>query len=518
MQEAYQRIPLSQLRESPTNPRRHYDQAALNELAASIRHQGVIQAALVRPHPDEPEAYEIVFGARRFRGSQLAEQADLPAVIRDLSDEQVIAMQAIENVQREDVHPLDEATSYNRLLALGHPVTDIALKTGKSESYIYQRIKLAALIDKAQEAFLSDKINTAQAIELARLPQAAQDEVLGVILEGTQYGDPLTLNGLREHITQHYFLDLHRAPFKKNDATLNPEAGPCTHCQKRTGFVPALFPDIKKKDTCTDRECFTKKIAALIERHQVALAVGDKRPPLLSVYYGPSATQKVYPEALTHNQWAEASKKCKHMVNGITVDGHEAGTITPCCIEPSCSTHRAKMDKTPEAGSTKPARKTQTPQQLAAAQRTRAIFAAHERAIVVAVGKTRVLDVPDLKTVAVALFTEMWGNHTKELFKARGWQPGKEKYGHNYVAAAEKQIDKMNAAELAGLILECCLRGRSMNGMGGEDADRFRLTVKRHGIDLAKLEKSSLEEIKEKDSAKAKAKAERDKKKAGRKK
>jgi len=514
MQEAYRRIPLDQLRESPTNPRKRYAVQPLKELAQSITQHGVLQAILTRPHPIDSDAFEIVCGSRRFRASTLAQVADLPAIVRDLNDEDVIAIQAIENIQREDVHPLEEAQSYRALLGLGQEVAGIAAKVGKTETYIYQRVKLLDLCTEAQEAYLADTFSTAHAIELARLPVAAQHELLEFIKEGGQYGDSVTVADLRQQIEQEYHLDLHRAPFKKSDATLNAEAGPCTTCQKRTGYLPALFPEIKKKDTCTDRECFAAKVSAHIERTQAALAKDGAVVPLLSHTFGHS----MRPHALSHNNWTEATKKCKHMVTGVLVDGHDVGKPLAVCIEATCSIHRSKGSASASAGGgIKSAKAKVTPQQLAAKRKESAKRAANERAIVAVVTKTKALVGLDLKLVAKSMIADMWHENRKTICKRRGWEPKKTTYGHDLIEAAYDHIEKLDAAEVSGLLIECALRGRTMSGFGGKPSDTFAIEAKRHGVDLAKLEKEALTEITEKEKARAKPTAKADVPKAKRK-
>jgi ParB family transcriptional regulator, chromosome partitioning protein len=103
-------VALAKIRESKTNPRRFFDEAKLAELAANIRQHGVLQPILVRPLPEgEAGMYELVAGARRFRASKLAKRESIPATVRELTDAQALELQVIENVQRVDVHPLDEA-------------------------------------------------------------------------------------------------------------------------------------------------------------------------------------------------------------------------------------------------------------------------------------------------------------------------------------------------------------------------------------------------------------------------
>src|SRR6202142_715751 len=114
-----QDITLSQIQESKTNPRRQFDETRLAELADNIRLHGVLQPILVRPLPGgEAESYELVAGARRYRASKLAKCESIPATIRDLPDPNCLELQLIENLQRADVHELDEARGYAALMQM----------------------------------------------------------------------------------------------------------------------------------------------------------------------------------------------------------------------------------------------------------------------------------------------------------------------------------------------------------------------------------------------------------------
>src|SRR5258708_4555206 len=108
-----QDIPIARIRESKTNPRRFFDEAKLAELADNIRQHGVLQPILLRPLPEgEVGTYELVAGTRRYRASKLAKRESIPATLRELTDAQALELQVIENVQRVDVHPLDEAQGF----------------------------------------------------------------------------------------------------------------------------------------------------------------------------------------------------------------------------------------------------------------------------------------------------------------------------------------------------------------------------------------------------------------------
>jgi len=135
-----QDIPLGKIRESKTNPRRFFDEAKLAELADNIRQHGVLQPILLRPLPEgEAGTYELVAGTRRYRASKLAKRESIPATVRELTDAQALELQVIENVQRVDVHPLDEAQGYAALIELQpdtYTVECIASRVGRSPAYV----------------------------------------------------------------------------------------------------------------------------------------------------------------------------------------------------------------------------------------------------------------------------------------------------------------------------------------------------------------------------------------------
>ena len=134
----FRTLAIDQLRESPTNPRRTFNEAKLQELAQSIRSQGILVPLIVRK--TAPETFEVVAGARRFRAAQLTELFALSVRIVELTNSEAITLQLVENAIREDVQPYEEAMAYKALLETSEPrgdVASIALKTGRSITHIY---------------------------------------------------------------------------------------------------------------------------------------------------------------------------------------------------------------------------------------------------------------------------------------------------------------------------------------------------------------------------------------------
>jgi ParB family chromosome partitioning protein len=168
----FQYIAIDIIHESATNPRRTFDECKIAELAESIRTTGLIQPITVRPNNS---GFEIVAGARRFRAAQLAEVFSLPARIVDINDAQALEWQLVENSQRVDVHPYEEAQGFQRLLDMpGYDVATLVEKSGKSATHVYARLSLLQLVPSIAEAFTAERITASHANLLARLPQEHQ--------------------------------------------------------------------------------------------------------------------------------------------------------------------------------------------------------------------------------------------------------------------------------------------------------------------------------------------------------
>jgi ParB family chromosome partitioning protein len=165
-------IPLDQLSSSPYQPRRHFDETAMAELAESIRARGVLQPLLVRPRPG---GYEIIAGERRWRAAQMAGLHDIPVLVRALSDDEAAAAAIIENVQRTDLNPVEEAEGYRRLSAdFGLTQEAIAGATGKSRSHIANAVRLLTLPEPVLAMLREGKLTAGHARTLVGHPDAAE--------------------------------------------------------------------------------------------------------------------------------------------------------------------------------------------------------------------------------------------------------------------------------------------------------------------------------------------------------
>jgi ParB family chromosome partitioning protein len=185
-------LALASIKPLPGNPRKHFDEAALQELAASIATRGVIQPIIVRPHP-EGQGFQLVAGERRWRAAQKARLHEIPALVRTLSDREVMALALIENLQREDLNPVEEARAYHRLSEdEGMIQVDIAKMVEKSRSHVANMMRLMTLPDRVLDLVEQGKLSTGHVRALIGRDDAVQIAEIAVS-EGLSVRDVETL-------------------------------------------------------------------------------------------------------------------------------------------------------------------------------------------------------------------------------------------------------------------------------------------------------------------------------------
>lgn len=286
MSDEFAFIELPLIEPSLTNPRKNFNEAKLQELATSIKASGVHQPILVRklpgsrvadtsfdPHTCKPRAikptYELVCGERRYRASKLAGVATIPALIRELTDDQVLEIQIIENLQRDDLTELEEAEGYEALMQhSGLTADQVGEKIGKSRSYVYGRLKLLELTQESKQAMRDGTLDASRALLIARIPDGKlQLKALEYATKPEYNGDLPSVRTLKTWLQRNVMLRLEDAIFKITDVRLVEAAGSCTDCPKRTGANPDLFADVDSADICTDPACYHGKE----EAHRAAL-------------------------------------------------------------------------------------------------------------------------------------------------------------------------------------------------------------------------------------------------------
>jgi len=266
---------------SLTNRQIRMDADELAELAETIKDRGVRDPIVVRPLPGsrveetafkpgglerraKRPTHEIVSGERRYHASILAGKTTIPALIRNLTDQQAQEDQLIENLQRVDLTDLEEAEGYERLIQGGRTVEEVGRKIGKKKGYVYGHLKLLDLTAASKAALRDGEVEYSHALLIARIPDDKL-QAKAIKYASTPQGYPPSKPGLRDFQTwlrQNVMLRLDTAPFKITDARLVEAAGSCKECPKRTGANPELFAEVDGQDICTDPGCYAEKAKA----------------------------------------------------------------------------------------------------------------------------------------------------------------------------------------------------------------------------------------------------------------
>lgn len=260
--------------------RKRYDMEDLANLTASIAKLGVQQPGIVRKLPALRglASYELVVGERRWRASRQAGLHHFPAIVRELGDAEILEVQLVENIQRETLHPLEEAVGYEELMKVaGLKAEDVGGKVGLSRSWVYSRLNLLKLDGEARKALEDGRLDVSRALVVASVAQPNQRaEALRLALETIFDDKPrYSVRELRAQIqSSRLTMPLRGAPFEMTDEKLLPEMGGCGPCRFRTGNCD---PEALDPDVCTNLSCFHLKVKAQGERtRQAVLAVGGK--------------------------------------------------------------------------------------------------------------------------------------------------------------------------------------------------------------------------------------------------
>ena len=161
-------IPLDQISPNPDQPRKHFSEKELNELAESVREKGVLVPIILRSVKNKPYLYEIVAGERRYRASQIAGLKEIPALVKTLDEKNAMEIALIENVQRENLNPIEEAEGYKNLMEkCDYTIKDISKLIGKSGSYIRNLMRITTLPDSVKELVKSGELSASHARTIA---------------------------------------------------------------------------------------------------------------------------------------------------------------------------------------------------------------------------------------------------------------------------------------------------------------------------------------------------------------
>lgn len=331
-------IPLSELHESPHNTRQHFDEHKLAELAASMATSGQLTPILARPSALPKKAgFEIAAGHRRRRAAERAGLPSLMVIVKDLDDRTFLEILTIENLQREDVHPLEEAQGYRNLLTIdGYDPKQIAERVGKSESYVYDRLKLLQLVPDAQELFLANRLTLGHAIILARVGADHQKK----LIDNTDGGGGLwrrdvghaTLGLLSPDQEDGKFGGLLPVSVRELQQWID------THVRFDTAdeSIPQLFPGTAA--TLAEAEVKREKVIPITRDYHVHPDAKDEDG---SRTYGPTSWKRADGQTESDRGGREQlTTACDHSVVGLVVSGEGRGDTFRVCIDKKrCTIH-----------------------------------------------------------------------------------------------------------------------------------------------------------------------------------
>lgn len=549
-------LPLDELVPNPNNPRRTVDAADIRELAASIREHGVQVPLIVRPDPefannDSESRFEIVAGHRRYQAARLAGRAGVPCLVRQLDDAAAAEVALVDNLQRVDVPPMEEAEAFGDLLDRLLSIAAVAAKVGKEVAYVAKALKLRSLTEASRLALNERLITIDHARLLCRLAEAEQNEALKWCLSpmaGVKVGvedvitklldqhkideeelheedegkpsrtshwdhsfEPQTVQRLKERIESESGTTLDRAPWPMDEDWLIPDAGSCLDCEKNTKANAPLFGDL---DTgiavCTDGGCFKAKTQSFVQielkKHSAeklpALSLSWKStstPPRLDKETGLPTLKQVF----KYGQWLDVGSKgtaCWDTRPGITVDWSEGsnnklrkpGEMIQVCIQPKCKVHKKAYEKqgASEAGG---APRESYEQRLAREKKELEPF--------------KLCELPVRRALFDAIATKMTGDQIKRMvlrsdmdadptggisfvtnFASDEWRE-RAKHVHALVQKAKgPELDRLLIAAMIGRELEIDYHHMSSPDKGRGD---LRKVAKELGLDPAAIEREA---------------------------
>ncbi len=500
------------LHESPFNPRKIFDDTALQELATDIKAHGrVLQPLLVRPRipplfvgdPAATAGHEIVFGHRRYRAAELAGLAEVPCMVRALDDDEARRAQISENLQRKDVHPIEEAEGFQALIDNDNQTADtIAAQFGKSRSYVYGRLKLLEACPEIRKACLAGEIGSEVALLVARLRTAKlQEKALEYIKNNFSQtftdGGKRSFRRIRDMLNEKFTLDLKGVMFDVEDEMLLPLAGNCVTCPKRSSNAPEfedVLNEVKRSsyspqhfgpNVCTDPDCFDLKKKAHLKREADKLVTQGK-----VVVSGNAARAAISASGEIKGAYVAAAK-LKELPK-FSASGYEYAKDIVLIQDPRTGkTHKAvKAEDLKAAGLKMPApkpvgcRTQRSSREYEAEQRANEAKAAIETKVHRAVYSKVLAELSlsprtkfDLQLLAIYMLDQLDYDTEEVLLEA---------YGAKHTDQIKKKVPDMSADALASLMLAVALSKRvDVSAWNLEEEATYLMTAaKQYEIDV----------------------------------
>jgi ParB/RepB/Spo0J family partition protein len=516
-----QSVSLAQLRESPFNPRKHYDEAGLNELASSITDRGILQPLLVRRIEDEKTPYEIVAGHRRYRAAKIAKLTSAPVIVHAFTDREVRQVQLIENAQRVDLSPLEEAEAYAALRELGLSTRDIAQEVRKKPSHVAARLTLNTLPEKVKKELAAGVI-TAEHAELIGLipdPQLQEQALKRFIVEyplEAHYSSKIAKGAIplakaRRIVEAEFMTVLSAAPFDTEDPTLSP-FGACSKCPLRSGNDRDLFGNVQGKNVCTNLADYRLKI----ENHLKRL-----REQGFSVLLTPREVKEVFPfgNPQVADGYVDMEAKCADDPKGRTYDqlltdepkrstvfAHVNGRLrrvypkAQLAAALDSSGHEFLRRKSERPATNDAEREARQQQKL-----DRAVRVATLAAFAAAIPKAK-LGAPEWIDLLASIVIEEKGWQLEDVLPRHGFTGKRDDLKGNCEAIARKLVAKMSDAQKRAFVIDALVQTwAGPNADAGKRAV-FAKVIAQLGVDAKAIEKQVRADIAAKAAGKPKPK------------
>lgn len=322
-------IKIADAKLSATNAKGRTEGKSFEELVASIKEKGVLTPILVREQ--SKGQYEVIAGNRRLAAAKSAGLTEIPAQLVEMNDIEAREAQIVENLQRENIHPLDEGESYRQLFEGHHQeIKTIAAKVGKSETYVRQRVFLTNLDEKVKKAYRDGKINDGFAVEIAKLDPKDQPAALKYAEDQAS-----SIKDLQSYISKEIQKPMQYQPWVGNPE-LEIVVGPCQECPPNRS---SLFGDVKEGN-CTTFKCWERKMKAYIN-HRIKM---EGLVKISEEYHYRSDIDKN--PVLAQNEYKGLSTKtkdhCEFAKQGIVVEGANIGNVRWICADKKCKKHHSE--------------------------------------------------------------------------------------------------------------------------------------------------------------------------------
>jgi ParB/RepB/Spo0J family partition protein len=328
-----QSVLLEKIQPSPNNPRKAELDA---ELVKSIKDRGILNPLLGRNINNH---VELIAGHRRLLAAQKLGLKEVPVVIHDVSDDEALELAIIDNLQREDMPPLEEAAAFARLLKIHKGSFQVvADKVSKTAQYVHQRVQLNSASDHVKKAVKDGQLPIAQACVIVRLGRLEQDKALSFTLKNNA-----TSKQLQSWINENILTKLAGAPWLKGQGgDAFPDLPTCLGCKNRTNKGNSFFSDMSKDDVCLEPTCYAKKKVLFVKGREKELEknIGEKVQRITLMQSWMEGFDK---SALPRNQWREATSECPDQVVALLVDTGNAVTI--CGKFDKCPACTPKVEK-----------------------------------------------------------------------------------------------------------------------------------------------------------------------------